>query len=267
MKSVIKVCLVFISLFSIVSRINYNSIRSNEKQIVYISKTHILNSSFVRLRYKEKGFLKRVGNAAGRLLFGIDTTKKDAVNTERIPVGLFPAPNVLAAELDQLENRKIKKSNNSEAATNYVEDRLKGLTPNADFLSTNVMATLSDGALSRGSSDQIKLKKKDSVDEIIENKEREQSSQSQGQTISESEKLKVGKKGPVTIDDPDSDKKGKTTPPKLVVVDDENNFSPVPTQTSILNNPFVIIGLFILVVLILSGGGLVFFKKYKKGNK
>ncbi|KAH8741153.1 hypothetical protein FG386_000060 [Cryptosporidium ryanae] len=266
MKSVIKVCLVLIFLLCVISKNNYNSVKLFDEQVVFLNGACILNASLVRLKYKEKGFLKRAANAAGRLLFGIDTTRKESVNTERIPVGLFPAPNVLAAELDQLENRKIKKNTNSEAAVNYVEDKIKGLTPNTEFLSSNVMATLSDGAISRGSSDEVKLKKKDSVEEIMENKEREQSLQSQGQTVKESEKIKVGKKGPVTIEDPDSDKKGKTTPPKLVIVDDEDNFGPVVSQNSILNNPFIIVLLFVIVVLIFSGGGLVFFKKFKKLN-
>ncbi|CUV06329.1 unnamed protein product [Cryptosporidium hominis] len=222
----------------------------------------------LRIRVREKGFLKRAANAAGRLIFGVDTTPKEPpLNTERFPVGMFPDPKELAQELDILENRKIVPDSNRQTGVQYISDIANGQTPNLELLSDSQMAQVSSGVFDRGSKEALEASNKTKIEELRANKEREQALQSQGQIIKDGEKVKIGKQGPVTLDDPDENKKGKTIPPKLALVDNEEQFINKETNQSIFSHPLVIIFIFILVVCMFAGGSLIFFKKFGKKKR
>ncbi|KAF7458888.1 hypothetical protein HWI79_575 [Cryptosporidium felis] len=224
--------------------------------------------SLLRVKVKEKGFLNRAANAATRILFGVDTRPKEQpINTERIPVGLFPDPKALADELDKLENRKIVPDNNRQIGVRYMEDITKGETPNADLFSNSQMAQVSSGVFDRGSKEAEEALNKTSIENMKANKEREQALESQGQIIKEGESIKIGKPGPVTLNNPNEDKEGKTVPPKLAVVDQEEEFLNQEKKKSIFENPFVIIALFIVVICAFAGGALVYFKMFMKKKK
>ncbi|OII75508.1 uncharacterized protein cubi_02029 [Cryptosporidium ubiquitum] len=217
--------------------------------------------SLLRIKVKEKGFLSRAANAAGRVIFGIDTTPKEQpINTERIPVGMFPDPKELAQELDMLENRKISPDSNRQFALKYVTDVLNGQTPNMELLSNSQMAQVSSGVFDRGSQEALSVSNKTKIAEMQANKEKEQALQSQGQIIKDGEQIKIGKQGPVTLNDPDENNKGKTIPPNLALVDEEEKFVDKVADQSIFSHPLVIISIFILVVCMFAGGGLVYFK-------
>lgn len=225
-------------------------------------------ASFIRVKVGEKGFLKRAANAAGSLIFGTGTTTKEPpLNTERLPIGMFPDPKELAQELDMLENRKIVPDSNRQSGVQYVTDIINGQTPNLESLSNSQMAQVSSGAIEKEIKELPDALNKTKISEMRANKEKEQALQSQGQIIKEGEKIKIGKPGPVTLDDPDENKKGKTIPPKLAVVDKEENFVPKDTNTSIFSNPFVIISIFTIVVCAFAGGGLIYFKKWGKKKR
>lgn len=217
--------------------------------------------SLLRIKVKEKGFLSRAADAAGRIIFGIDTTQKEQpINTERIPVGLFPDPKELAQELDMLENRKIAPDSNRQFALKYVTDVLNGQTPNMESLSNSQMAQVSSGVFDKGSQEALSVHNKTKIEEMKANKEREQALQSQGQTIKYGEKIKIGKQGPVTLNDPDENNKGKTVPPNLALVDEEEKFVDKEASQSIFSHPLVIISIFIIVVCMFAGGSLVYLK-------
>ncbi|KAJ1611180.1 putative signal peptide protein and transmembrane domain near C-terminus [Cryptosporidium canis] len=223
---------------------------------------------FLRLRVREKGFLRRAANAAGRFLFGIDTREREPpLNTERIPVGMFPDPKELAQELDMLENRKIVPDNNRQAGVQYIADIANGQTPNMESLSNGQMAQISSGAFDRGSEEALGAANKTRIAEIRANREREQALQSQGQMVKDGEQIKIGKPGPVTLNDPDEDKKGKTIPPNLAAVDEEDNFMTKEANPSLFSNPFVILSIFAIIVCMFAAGGLIFFKKKGKKKK
>ncbi|KAH8582985.1 uncharacterized protein ELE39_002330 [Cryptosporidium sp. chipmunk genotype I] len=222
----------------------------------------------LRIRVREKGFLKRAANAAGRLVFGIDTTTKEpSVNSERFPIGMFPDPKELAQELDILENRKIAPDSNRETGVKYISDIANGQTPNLELLSGSEMAQVSSGVFDRGSKEALAASNKTKIEEMKANKEREQALQSQGQIIKDGEKIQIGKQGPVTLNDPDENNKGKTIPPKLALVDNEEEFINKDTNQSIFSHPLVIIFIFMLVICMFAGGSLVFFKKFGKNKK
>lgn len=226
----------------------------------------IPEASFLRVKVREKGLLKRAASVAGRLIFGVNTEKKEPpLNTEKLPVGMFPDPKELAQELDMLENRKIIPDSNRQSGVEYVTDILNGETPNLELLSNSQMAQINSGAIEKGPQELQGAFNKTKMLEVKANKEKEQALQSQGQIIKEGDKIKIGNPGPVTLDDPDENKKGKTVPPKLAVVDDEENFASKNANMSIFSNPFVIISIFSIIVCAFAGGGLIYFKKW--GNK
>ncbi|KAL7065749.1 hypothetical protein ACR3K2_38090 [Cryptosporidium serpentis] len=228
-----------------------------------------IHISLINLRYKRSGFLSELFDSASK---GISTLTGDYLSQSEneqeqkstpkaFPVGLFPDPKMLKLEMNSLDSNLANNNNeaNLENANSEVKSILSGPEQNQinfksnqinkNSVNNNQMSNISSGAVSRGSTSEIKTITEDiqlkGIDKPIS-----PTAKAPGQIVQQGETIKTGISGPVTINQNDNKIQGTTTPPNLVTENNINDKNFISSSFFGNYKIIIIIGLISLIILI-----------------
>ncbi|EEA05165.1 uncharacterized protein CMU_042380 [Cryptosporidium muris RN66] len=188
--------------------------------------------------------------------------EQEQKSIQAFPVGLFPNPKSLQLEMNSLSSNLTNNNNeaNLENANSEVKSILSGPEQNQmnsksnqinkDSVNNNQMSNISSGAVSRGSTSEIKTITEDIQLKGID-KPTSPTAKAPGQVVQQGETIKTGISGPVTINQNDNKVQGTTTPPNLVIENNINDKNSIISSFSGNYKIIIITGLILLIILII----------------